>query len=494
MGITRQDYLRLSLMGLPLEDRTSVDSRIIDWATRYEPLKCPILPNSDGRYLNHFCIGSDPEFCFKNTENRRIEAYESGLKVGLAVGADQNERLVEIRPWPSRSVVKHVAGILTALRWMYRVYNGPAHRYAWRAGAFFAGDGMGGHIHFGRKRPTRDSEIRALDGLARVFKTSGLFPVEEWNHRMHGDNFHNAPYGLPGDFRIQRHGFEYRSLPSWLQSPTVAFIVLVSAKLAVLDPEITTTWRADVGQAEARKLLRGLAKLYRGRDDDAYLLYHVLTKNGDSPFDVDYRTDFSTAWGIPRTTALAANDSAIILPTCIEPNPEEVQEIQNYLLRGTPLEFHIYPPTFVSKLPEGVDYKWVPESVNPGRHSGFGDLIHNLVFSPSLKFYWNYSNTDDFAIVGAIPVFWSAFERELINNYYPRVHIQGNTGTHDTEITVPRALCQTQTIAGFRAILLNTGLFPLWTVPTVKADSLKKWLANHNDRQKFNKSWRNYSC
>jgi Phage phiEco32-like COOH.NH2 ligase-type 2 len=476
--MTRHDFLKAVLKGEPPEVTSKREEVLLKWATTLDPLSSPSVYTPLGRRLNNFCVGSDPEFSFRNLDGERVTAVECGLKVGLAAGADQNERLVELRPWPSPSVVEHVAGIMSALRWMFRVYNRRATMFSWRAGAWFAGDGMGGHVHFGRKRPTRVEEVAALDGLARVFKASGLFPVKEWDRRMRGDNYHNAPYGLPGDFRVQRHGYEYRSLPSWLQSPTVAFIVLTASKLAVLDPSITVKWSEKVTAVQARNLLRGLAKLYKGRDDDAYILYHILTQSGDLPFDFDYEVNFATTWGIPFGETIAGDEN-IILPACIQPQAEEVLEMQNHLLFGIPLRFARLAPNFIHKLPEG-NYTWLPRVVAGNRRSGFGDLIHNLVVNEDLQVYWDYTTSGEFKINGSLPLMWTPAEKQMFRRYHSMSCIMTKNATKETGtvITVPKQLCQTHTIAGLRAMLLHSGLFPVWTVDTVQKDSLATWLAS----------------
>jgi hypothetical protein len=495
MAMNKYEYLRASLMNGVGEPSTERDLRLHKWARTHDPLLSPSVYTTTGRHLNHFCIGSDPEFCFVNPNTGdRYEARQCGLYVGLAAGCDQNERLVELRPWPSVSVVEHVAGILTALRWMYRVYNRTVGVLNWRAGGYYAGDGIGGHVHFGRKRPTRTQEIAALDGLARVFKLAGLFPINEWLARMRGDRL-GQRYGVPGDFRIQKHGYEYRSLPSWLQSPTVAFIVLTASKLAVLDPEITNSWNdmkvipeADV--PTARNALRGLAKLYKGRDDDARILYHLLTFMGDQVFRIEYGRHFAPAWGIPQGAVADDTETTVILPSTIKPVPEEIVEMRDHLLLGSPLTFKQHAATFTTALPRNAGFRWLPREVQVGRLSGYGDLIHNLVAHTKMPLRWEYNNHGEFRVVGPLVALWTGNDIDFLKSYYPSVRIQATGEGTSTLVMVPKPLCQTPTISGFKAVLLHSGLFPLWTVETVQRNSFEQWLAA---RPKPSKpaSWRN---
>lgn len=475
-------------MGQPVDPSSFKEQQALVWASTHEPLMSPSAFSASGRHLNHFCVGSDPEFCFANPfgGEGKVDAVSCGMKVGLAAGCDQNERLIELRPWPSVSVVEHVAGILTALRWMYRVYNRYALAYNWRSGAYFAGDGLGGHVHFGRKRPTRTEEVTALDGLARALKMTGLFPLSEWNVRMRGDRLHQI-YGQPGDFRVQRHGYEYRSLPSWLQSPVVAFTAVASSKLAVLDPVITTSWPEKIPMSSARHLLRGLAKLYKSRDDDAYILYHLLTRDGDAVFNVAHSADFAPAWGFVKEGEPDPTDAFTILPACIAPHPSEIDEMLQHLLEGVPLTFKALPAAFVAAIPK--EYSWVPTYAVTGRHSGFGDLIHNLVTFRGMECYWNYGNGNQFNVSGDVPSRWSRADRALLRKYYPAINIKSDG--KGLGITVPKCLCQTDTIAGLRAILTKTGLFPIWTVDSVRSDSYRKWSDEHPVQQQTLSGWRN---
>lgn len=485
--MTRHDILRDLLLGKTPVVSGDKEQRWLNWATMHQPLSSPSAFSLQGRHLNHFCVGSDPEFCFVDAATRnRPDAHVLGLHVGLAAGCDQNQRLAELRPWPSVSVVAHVAGILTALRWMWRVHYTHVSAFLWRAGAYFSGDGMGGHVHFGRKRPTRTEEVAALDGLARVFRSSGLFPNREWDRRIAGDRI-GQHYGRPGDFRPQKHGYEYRSLPSWLQSPTMAFIAITLSKLAVLDPEITTSWAGDNTKEHAHFLLRGLAKLYKGRDDDAYILYHLLTVNGDAVFNVIHDADFAPAWGFNRSEKGDKKEENYILPASIQPSADEIDEIRSHLLFGMPLTFRKYPPSFRTELP-GSDYlSWLPGHVAVGTRSGFGDLIHDLITDTREPIMWDYANDDRFYVHGPIVNRWTDKDKALLEEFYPGVSIQSNR-EKITRIVVPRSLCQAQTISGFKVILLRSGLFPIWTVSEVKAGSLEEWYAEH--KQQPEKTWR----
>ena len=67
------------------------------------PNAVPAVP----RLLNHFKLGADPEFAFLN-EGKQHSAHDFGLRAGLCFGADNNGRLVELRPRASRYAVEVV--------------------------------------------------------------------------------------------------------------------------------------------------------------------------------------------------------------------------------------------------------------------------------------------------------------------------------------------------------------------------------------------------
>lgn len=483
--MNRLDCLKATLM----QQKVDIPLNMREWVTTHAPLLSPSIYSFTGRRLNHFQVGSDPEFVFCYDENRRLEqACELGLRVGLAAGADQNERLVELRPWPSTSVIEHVTGILTAMRWLARVYPQTLD-FKWRAGAFFGDDGIGGHVHFGRKRPTRDHEIVALDGIARVLGDAGIFSKAEWARRMAGDT-HGQHYGQYGDMRVQAHGYEYRTMPSWLQTPEIAFIALTVAKLAVLDPELTKSWtRAgnpdlNLG-ADPRELLRGLAKVYRSRDDDAYLLYHILTRTGNGVFNIVHDQNIFPNWGI-RNSAPDKTEAAYILPPCIQPDPSEVKEMEAHLLFKTPLEFKKLPPSFKAKLP--ANYVWLPLMITTGRYPGFGDLIRDLVVHESFVIHMDYINGYHSKLVGRLPNFVLPDENSMLAAWGCQLLKGRDTG--NTTFSIPRELCKVDTIGGLRAMLLYSGIFPIWTVDSVEPDSFLKWTKRHPKRDAIPESWR----
>lgn len=449
------------------------------WATRFNEhsVSFSVVPSPVRRRLiNNFCLGSDPEFAFARGTKKAAALQDCGLFVGLAAGADQNERLAELRPWPSTSAVEHVAGILTELRWMYRVHH-TSRTFSWRAGAYFAGDGLGGHVHFGRKKETRDLEVSAMNSLALTLGAIGVFPLDEWAARRHGDA-RGQLYGQFGDIRPQAHGYEYRTMPSWLHSPDAAFLVLTASKLAMLDPEMIIPWAFNL--KDSRQHLLRLAKYYRSRDDDALLMYNLLQQRLDRiVFDGG---DFKLRWGFDNVV-LKSEAPALerwILPSSIQPQLSEVEEMYRYLT-GTVdrLDFAELPPNFVHKVPE--PYVWAPLSIPAGRRAGAGDVIHNLVYHPSIVFSPNMRTADQHPLTVSLLMrdYWTPDEVKRFESEFNGRFAMASSMASPMYVSIPESLRKPPGIKQLRHLLFDSGLFPLWTVENVTKNSFAEWQAKH---------------
>lgn len=477
----RKEFERSLIQGLsPSEIKIDCEQTLQDrWMAKIEKELAEVvrpIVGGVGRRLNNFCLGSDPEFVFINPgSSHKTNAVDLGLKPALAAGCDQNRRLAELRGWPTKSVTEHLAGILTSLRWMYRLYP-ECRGYYWRAGAWHDGDGIGGHVHFGRKRPNRAAEVAGLDGLASVLRNSLVFPNKEWDRRQQEDAHHQI-YGKFGDTRIQLHGYEYRTLPSWLCNPAKAFVVLTTAKLAVLDPSLTATWfkHQHWGAAESLHVLRHLARYYAGRDDDAMILKHMLSrpipKKNIHKF-TDCSGDFRSAWGFKDIVTAPAKLLSPILADCVKPLASEVGEIEDYLVGGEDLTFKENPPTFRNTIPD--KYMWMYSVPIPNiGWAGVGDLCHNLVMHQSHTIALRF---DQRAYISA-DLFNSLTneEKQKVKELFPEMR-----PTHDLINTImfTRNMTTVDSIQRCRTLLLKMNLFPIWTVESVEDSSYIKWAAS----------------
>lgn len=442
----------------------------------------PLNPSVQGRRLNNFCIGSDPEFVFVSPgSSRKTAAHELGLKPGLAAGCDQNQRLAELRGWPTSSVVEHVAGIMSALRWMYRVYPN-TQNYQWRAGAWYDADGLGGHVHFGRKRPNRDMEVLALDGMAQVFRTSGFFDNAGWDKRQEGDARHQQ-YGMFGDIRVQLHGYEYRTLPSWLCSPVKAFVVGTASKLAVMDPEMTAPWRNRriEGLEPGIQLLQRFARYYAGRDDDAWILKHLLMNRG---FRLEANQwskpakDFKLNWGFGKILTPPALTVSNILPAVIQPHVSEIVEMNEHLTSMETLGFAEVEPTFKNTLP-AKGYYWMYDGAFNGiQYAGAGDLMHNLVGHINHPVHIQFAN--GMGISQSIYNRWDLETRAQFKRVFPRfTFINGNRDM----ITFDRNSMGVPGITTLRDFLLKWGGFPIWKLDEVTDRSFPEYLISSKKKE-----------
>ncbi|WP_051271144.1 putative amidoligase domain-containing protein [Shimazuella kribbensis] len=253
-------------------------------------------------------IGADPEFIMRSKTGNLILAskyFPLRGKVGCdAIWLGQNRShkpLVEVRPEPTsdpRVLVERIYHCLAyAARKMAQV---PC---SWLAGAMpYNGYPIGGHIHFSGIEPTFGL-LRALDN----YLTLPLMMAEDEKGVRR-----RPKYGYLGDYRIKNHGgFEYRTPPSWLVSPTLTKGALATAKLIVLHHQklkLTPLSNPDLQTAyykgEKDSFTFWVSLLCQGlKDLDDYKMYE---KYLDPYFEYlqsgkkwDESRDFRRAWRLP---------------------------------------------------------------------------------------------------------------------------------------------------------------------------------------------------
>jgi Phage phiEco32-like COOH.NH2 ligase-type 2 len=414
------------------------------------------------RYVNRFKLGADPEFVFVH-EGERQDARNLNLQQGLAFGMDNNGRLTEIRPYPSRSAIAVTASILATLRWL-AILQPKTLLYNWCAGAFLYGDGLGGHVHFGRKRPGRDLEIKALDAIEEELLAIRAYPVDEVLRRRQGDA-HRQYYGQLGDFRKQMHGYEYRTFPSWLDSPELAFLTLTLSKLAVHNPGLAHGYMPLESAYRHAQRVRNLLSYYKDVDDDARVALGMVTRK----FPAHIGGDFKARWGIGNLP-LAAGQQISFVPCSIKPSEEDKQEMFQYLLGKTPLLNRVPTPTWgpLAPLP---GYKMVIDQTGTYGAKGLGELVWDVcchekatypfVNSRDLRPNQFFSIPDKLA--ATLPSGWQKFCDNTIVRQ----------GGNDKYIYS----CEKARIDSFsecRRILLETVL-PFWRISELKSDSYGQW-------------------
>ncbi|KAA9006493.1 hypothetical protein F4V43_05985 [Paenibacillus spiritus] len=164
-------------------------------------------------------MGMDPEFLVLREDTGRVVPASRYLPRDGVAGCDAGPPgtrglfpVGELRPAAQAAPRALLAQLRSAARLADRLM--PDRRLAWRAGGMpLRGWALGGHLHFSGVQLTAPL-LRALDNylalpmaLLADSRASGRCPR----------------YGTLGDFRLQPHGgFEYRTLPSFLVSPSVA--------------------------------------------------------------------------------------------------------------------------------------------------------------------------------------------------------------------------------------------------------------------------------
>lgn len=435
------------------------------WLKRFHRIKDEFDPQP--RHINRFKLGADPEFIFNTVTGDRCDAHNLNLKQGLAFGEDNNGRLCEIRPHPDRSALKVVASILATLRWLY-VLNPTSREFAWVTGVFVQRDGLGGHVHFGRKRPTRIEEVRALDIISDMVNRSGIYNPAEIRARQQGDA-RGQRYGMPGDIRLQGHGYEYRTFPSWLDNPQLAFLMITLSKLAVQDPTLVETMSYGNRPVQA---IKNLLAYYRDRDDDARLACLML-RQGQSPLPTHIGGDFRTRWGIPIGQAKIETNVSVI-PRSIPPSESCIEELFNCLSGKDALLFNMPSPTWGPiKPPDG--YLMCINSTFTMQQKGLGEMVWDFCSSDKLPISFDGLGHGNWAMyVGTklarkLPAGW----KEKLGPIKELVKIS-DTINGQSSIAIG-----TDFREGPRKKLLRNalscGAFPLWKVSEVKETSFEEW-------------------
>jgi hypothetical protein len=452
--------------------------RIERWYKRLYRAEARPLPVG-GRLVNHFMLGADPEFVFHDGMQRK-DARAFGLKAGPAFGADNNGRLCELRPQPSRSALSVLASLWLAMRWM-TIYHPDTLNCQWRAGGFYSGDGLGGHIHFGRKRTKfRDREVSVLDRLTHLQFVAGIFDRGEGRLRVQRAQGAPAgqPYGALGDIRRQPHGYEYRTLPSWVDNPWLAYFNLVAAKLVVAFPDMVaplTEADTSLTTERARGQLRMLLAYFSPLDDDARLASSILEARGFPQHASGL--DFKANWGLftGPLQSKASGKAAAVLPEMIPSRPEDENELALSMFEGTPPELgqlepswtpHTLPPGYIHLITD-VDTKGAP---------GLGEFAMNLC----------YHKEAVLTIVNAGHVIAAFIFPKGLRT--PRATVLMNKLNLPVEFSADNNRIYINASKDFplerlleaRTHIVESGLFPLWNISDVKASSYTDWLAQQN--------------
>lgn len=173
-------------------------------------------------------LGSDPEFLLLSPQGKVVFADRFLTRDG-PVGCDaivlSGHRLIlplaELRPRPSTDPRELAKNLRSTMQLAARKIEDES--LAWLSGGMpVGGYPLGGHIHFSRCG-LNVHLLRALDNYLAL----PLILIEGATTRER-----RPRYGFLGDFRKKSHGgFEYRTLPSWMQSPDITRGVFALASL-----------------------------------------------------------------------------------------------------------------------------------------------------------------------------------------------------------------------------------------------------------------------
>lgn len=434
------------------------------------------------RLINHFMLGADPEFVF-HTGTDRVDARVLDLKAGPAFGADNNGRLCELRPAPSRSALSVLASIWLAMRWM-AVFHPNVLGHNWRSGCYFAGDGLGGHVHFGRKRTKlREREIAVLDRLTHLEFVAGIFDREEGRMRVRQSQ--GAPqghYGELGDIRRQPHGWEYRTLPSWIDTPWLAYFNLVASKLVVALPDLVAPLSeadAALTNEQARGQLRMLLAYYSPLDDDARLASAILARKGFPQHA--HGLDFKVNWGLFASGPFGnkrETEPPKILPEVVPPTAEEEQELALSMFEGRPPELTPLRPTWSpSTLPEGyvhaicaTDTKVAP---------GLGEFAMGLCMHKDCLY--TLLNMGHSGMAFRFP--HSLTKVVDRSGLLKKLEVPADCAVENAQIHINATKDFTlEQLLLARKHIVESQVFPIWDISTVQPDSYKIWLAGRKSK------------
>jgi hypothetical protein len=167
-----------------------------------------------------FTLGADPEMLCHDGR----EVIVAGEVVGdedSQFGVDGNGINFELRPNPSKDPLKIVSNIRDIL-----LSHPEYSKYNFLAGSYKHNYALGGHIHFGIKSDKIHQDT-ATPILSQYLGSLGILVEDKYEARARR---FNGGYGGFSDNRAQDHGFEYRTLSSWLTSPYIAAAFLCLAK------------------------------------------------------------------------------------------------------------------------------------------------------------------------------------------------------------------------------------------------------------------------
>lgn len=480
----RGEFLREALLAgwyhpshAPVDWNPLVSSdRIERWYDRlYNPAQEPLLPGA--RLVNHFMLGADPEIKFLTSGigGQAFDAKRFHMYAGPAFGADNNGRLAEFRPEPSRSALSVVASTWLAMRWMHITYP-ECGTFTWRSGAYSEGDGLGGHIHFGRKLTRlRDREVAALDRILHLCYQAEIYDSSE--ARVRFNQAQGGHYGGPSDTRPQPHGWEYRSQPSWLDNPWLAFFSITVAKCVVAMAELVPSLcKADgnLSGEQARGQLRMLLAYFAPLDDDARLAFAILERRG-FPKHLG-GMDIKSSWGLFVNGPMAQAPQAPIpqvLPKTIPPARADLEELAASMYEGRSPDLTPLIPTWKpTTLPAGY-YQLSAGQINTVQAPGLGEFLVDLAGHANQELVC--TNMGSGRCMFTLPRLMKPMDKFIGLEKLLKEKYQVFVNWEDCFAIRATKDQSLQELLKIREVVVRSGLLPIWFLDEVRPDSYEKW-------------------
>ena len=185
--------------------------------------------------MNRVLIGCDPEFVIIKGRHsvsmcQIIKDDHKDNKIGL----DMGRKVVELRPDPSDDIFVLVAHIRHLLKTIVDSRKG-LKKCKFIAGHYAGDEPLGGHIHISCSSLRENNKLHAEDFTRFLDTIIGNGLMYTVNDMEAHNNRNDCDYGHLGDSRVGNSGsLEYRTPPSWLVSPSLAFMFLGLAKICAI--------------------------------------------------------------------------------------------------------------------------------------------------------------------------------------------------------------------------------------------------------------------
>lgn len=172
-------------------------------------------------------VGTDPELILTKGE-KLIKAGDIIEDKYSKFGVDGHPYIAELRP----DAAVYPRDLISSIRKTLASRAMQLQDYSWMVGPWVLDKPLGGHIHFGTK--LTDEILQALNNqFAPILAL--VEPSKEAKSRRTIVFYGDRPYGLLGDVREKKWGFEYRTPSSFITTPGLTLGLITVAKAIVYE-------------------------------------------------------------------------------------------------------------------------------------------------------------------------------------------------------------------------------------------------------------------